>query len=171
MFSFFILVLSQSMFGFVVHVLLRLNKYLILIISLFLVYYLYINFSVELFFSNSGLVRLYGLFYMFNNLELLTFFGSGVGYSSNIFQSMLSEKLKINEFSGFLADFYIDLGIIGSFIFLAILFSGKPRKIELFVIFSLLYLEFGFSISLFPYIFTFTYLILDNDYSNTRKSN
>jgi hypothetical protein len=166
-----LLVLAQSSFGFFIYFLLKLNRWILAILISILFVYLYYNFSVGFFFSNSGLVRLYGLFYLVNNLDILTIFGSGVGYGSNLFQLMLKDQLNIPEFSGFLADFFIDLGILGSSFFLFLLSYQKPHKLTIYILFFLLYLQFGFSVSLFPYLLTFTYLILSNGYKDSRKIN
>ena len=166
-----LLVLAQSSFGIVFYFLLKLKRWVVALLIFVLFLYLYENFSVEFFFSNSGSVRLYGLFYLLNNLEILTFFGYGVGHGSSLFQTMLKDQLNISEFSGFLADFFIDLGVIGSFYFLFLLSYDKPYKLVIYVLFFLLYLQFGFSVSLFPYLLTFTYLIISNGNKNYRKIN
>lgn len=163
--------LTQSAFGFLLFLMVNLRKYL-LISGALVAFYLLLNTDLELFIQNSGGVRLYGLFYMFNNFSLSEIIlGHGSGFGIKFFSETIGADFGLELFNGFIAELILDMGLLG--IFIAVIFIPKIGDKIYFLLFLILLLfNFGFTVSLFPYLLAFISVYkssLSNEIINRRK--
>jgi hypothetical protein len=116
-----ILLLTHSIFGFVVFVFLKTrplfekSKFIkiSLIFSIFILSYLLSNANAGLFFQNSGLIRLIGVL-LLKDLKLSNFiFGNGIASGDELLLNTF-ENFGVYSANGFLFSLIYDIGLIGS---------------------------------------------------------
>ena len=155
---FLALLVCQSFFGYALFTFLRFRRSRALFVAAIAI--LIANFSAELFFSNSGLVRLFGLGYLINSPHNIPFIGHGIGFGQRFFES-IGTNYGLNEFTGFFADFVLDLGLFGVFmIFLVMKIKLKLRMDEL-LLFVIVYLNVGLAVGVFVVVMGLFNLILN----------
>ncbi|NQV76889.1 MAG: hypothetical protein HQ490_00860 [Lutibacter sp.] len=147
-------ILTQSAFGFLLFILVNFRKYF-LILGILVAFYLLLNTDLELFIQSSGGVRLYGLFYMIRNFSLGDIIvGHGSAYGIKFFSETIGSDFGLEIFNGFIAELILDVGLLG--ICIAIIYIPKIGDKIFFMIFLILLLfNFGFTVSLFPYLLAF----------------
>lgn len=152
------LIVSQSYFAYTIILISKINIKIFYVLSLILITYLSYFFSVDFFFSNSGLVRLFGLFYIINDLSLLTLIGNGIGHGQLFFGLVGESLLGLTEFNGFFADLVLDIGVLGLILLGYIITFRKKNKLIIILIFIILNLNFGLAVSLFPILLSAFYI-------------
>lgn len=159
----FYLLLAQSYFGYVFYSVLRLKVWALVLAGLFSFILLFQNFDPILFFSNSGLVRVFPLFFVLTSrVELLSVLGKGIGYGAKYFEDIGYKEFGVKEYSGFAIDIFLDLGLIGIILFFLTLVKTGQLPIKTLFIFAVLSFNFGHLVPLFPFLLTYSYASLEN---------
>lgn len=137
------ILLTHSYFSWVILLVLKFRNYskslyVVVAVSFFVfVYFTYL--SSDLFWQNSGFIRLIGIGYLFQNIDLLDLFvGHGFG-AGDIKLTPVFESHGVEQANGFLFSTIYDVGLIGMFAFYYLL----CRNIFEVFILSLLLLNFG----------------------------
>ena len=151
-------IISQSFFAYIIIVISKINIKIIIVLGLAFITYLNSFFSIDFFFKNSGLVRLFGLFYIINDLSILPLIGNGIGYGQLFFGQIGESLLGLSEFNGFLADLLLDIGVLGMILLGYIITFGKKNKSFIILIFIILNSNFGLAVSLFPVLLSAFYI-------------
>ena len=150
---FLTLLASQSFIALLFLVVLKFHrhpKFLIIFSSgLVSIFIYFTSLSPELFWSNSGAIRLIGVGYLFQNLDLVgLFLGHGLG-AGDIALTPIFESNGVDQANGFLFSTIYDVGLIGMML---LLYCLCRNKFESFVL-AVLLLNFGLGSFIFIVIF------------------